>query len=170
MRRPRIWVSALFALLALGAGGCTMHTRGQPLAFNHKLHANNAVPCSVCHPTAATGIGATLPTVATCQRCHEDVLYEPPERLKIRLAAASGRGLAWVPVYALRPYVYFSHRRHVTLGKIACEACHGDVELRTAPFEGTSPFRGRRGMMACIRCHEESHSPYAGVDCVDCHR
>ncbi len=157
-------------LLAAGTMGCA-HGPAQPVAFNHRLHSDNDVPCLTCHPTAATGQGATLPSVSVCRRCHEDVLYEGPEKVKIRLAAESGRELGWIPVFALRPYVYFSHFRHVTLGKLACAACHGDVERRTAPFApGASPFSGLGGMHACLRCHDESHSPYAGVDCVDCHR
>lgn len=157
----------------IGAAGSLGCARGmpQPVAFSHRLHADNSVPCLTCHPTAATGQGATLPAVSVCRRCHEDVLYESPEEVKIRLAVESGGGLDWVPVFALRPFVYFSHRRHVTLGKIACAACHGDVERRSTPFRpADSPFSGLRGMGTCLRCHEDSHSPYAGVDCVDCHR
>jgi len=157
-------------IVAAGLAGCASSVR-QPLAFNHRLHADNGVPCVTCHATATSGQGATLPAVSVCRRCHEDVLYEGPEEVKIRLAAESGRGLHWVPVFALRPYVYFSHRRHVTLGGVACDACHGDVERRTTPFrQARSPFAGTSGMKACIQCHDESHSRYAGVDCVDCHR
>ncbi len=162
--------SMIVVAVMAAAAGCARGTP-QPLAFNHRLHADNNVPCLTCHATAATGQGATLPPVSVCRRCHEDVLYETQEEAKIRQAAESGQGLHWVPVYALRPHVYFSHRRHVTLGKIACNACHGDVELSSAPFQtAASPFAGRRGMTACLRCHDESHSPYAGVDCMDCHR
>jgi cytochrome c7-like protein len=163
---------AALALLvgALGATSCARPVN-QAIAFNHKLHAYNNVPCLTCHPSAETGQGATLPAVAVCRRCHEDVLYESPEKAKIRLAVESGHDLPWVPVYALRSYVYFSHRRHVTLGKIRCRFCHGDVERQASPFRATSsPFGRRGGMNACINCHEESHSQYAGVDCVNCHR
>lgn len=173
MRSSGAATSILLALaLAGGAGsqGCA-RARPQPLAFNHRLHVYNGVSCLVCHPTATTGQGATLPTVAVCRRCHEDVLYESPEEAKIRVAAESGRGLHWVPVYALRPYVYFSHLRHAGFGKVSCSACHGDVEQRSRPFQRAhSPFSGTGGMGTCIRCHSESHSQYAGVDCVDCHR
>lgn len=168
-----VWVRVLAPCLclgALGASGCG-RAKGQPLAFDHRLHADNNVSCTVCHPTAADGVGASLPAVSTCRRCHEDILYESPEERKIQLALEARREIAWEPVYALRRHVYFSHRRHVELGKIDCGACHGAVELRTAPFLSTeSPFAGRRGMTACIRCHEESHSRYAGIDCLDCHR
>jgi hypothetical protein len=160
----------VMAAATAGSMGCARVIE-QPIAFNHRLHTDNNVPCATCHPTATTGQGATIPAVAVCRRCHEDVLYEGPEKVKIRLAAQSGGELGWVPVFALRPYVYFSHRRHVTLGKIPCSACHGDVERRTLPFRlAASPFAGVNGMRSCIRCHDESHSPYAGVDCVDCHR
>jgi cytochrome c7-like protein len=169
MSRGAVRSAALALALALGVLGCR-HSRVQPIAFNHRLHSDNNVPCTVCHPTALSGRGATLPGVGTCRRCHEDVLYESPEKAKIRLAMENGSDLRWVPVYALHPFVYFSHRRHVTLGKVPCRACHGDVEMRTAPFQPAGAFSGRRAMKACITCHEQSHSPYAGVDCIECHR
>ena len=160
----------LAVLGMLGAAGCGP-AASQPIAFNHRLHADNGVSCHVCHSTAASGVGASLPTVGLCQRCHEDVLYESAEEAKIRLAAASGRGIRWTVAGALQPHVYFSHRRHVALGKLACAECHGEVELRATPFAvGERLFAGSRGMAACIRCHEESHSLYAGTDCVKCHR
>jgi Cytochrome c7 and related cytochrome c len=173
MRRAEAVTLILLASAAVGVAGLEGCARAlpQPLAFNHRLHAQNGVPCLVCHPTATTGQGATLPAVSVCRRCHEDVLFESPEEAKIRVAASSGRGLRWVPVYALRPFVYFSHLRHAGFGKLSCSACHGDVEERSRPFRrASSPFSGAKGMGACIRCHVESHSQYAGVDCVDCHR
>ncbi len=171
-KRARVGLLAAAALwfAAVASAGCSP-ARSQPIAFNHRLHADNGVPCSLCHRSAASGQGATLPSASVCRRCHEDVLYESPEEAKIRRAAESGRDLRWLPSYALRSHVYFSHRRHVALGKVTCQACHGQVEMRSEPFPAsTSPFAGRRGMTACIRCHEDSHSRFAGVDCVDCHR
>lgn len=158
-------------LAAVASASCARPAAQQPIAFNHRLHANNNVPCLVCHPSAADGQGAGLPTVHVCRRCHEDVLYESEQKAKIRSASESGRAIAWVPIYALRRYVYFSHRRHVTLGHVTCKACHGDVEQRSSPFQfAASPFGGRPGMKTCIDCHRESHSGSAGVDCVNCHR
>ncbi len=169
----RSWLrSAVIGVIGLGiaSAGCA-RGRGQPIAFNHRLHADNNVPCGVCHPTAAAGEGASLPRVADCRRCHEDVLYESPGEARIRLAAESGREIRWVPVTALHAHVYFSHRRHVTLGKVPCRACHGNVELRTKPFQASvGPFSRYPGMKACTQCHEMSHSRFAGIDCIDCHR
>ena len=167
MWRRSWWLVLLGGLLWAGCD----RTARQPIAFNHQLHVYNNVPCLVCHASAASGQGAGLPGVVVCRRCHEDVLYESPEEAKIRVAASSGHDLQWLPVYALKSFVYFSHRRHVMLGKLECRACHGDVDMRSRPFEpGARPFGGRDGMAACITCHEESHSAYAGVDCVNCHR
>jgi hypothetical protein len=167
MRRWWLWVVLLGSFAGVGCA----RTAHQPIAFNHRLHVYNNVPCTVCHASAATGQGAGLPGVAVCRRCHENVLYEPAEQAKIRVAVASGQDLRWLPVFALKPFVYFSLRRHVTLGKLECRACHGEVEMQSVPFEpGPRPFGGRQGMAACISCHETSHSAYAGVDCVNCHR
>jgi hypothetical protein len=170
MTRDDVGLAVALWLAAAVSASCA-RPAVQPIAFNHQLHTYNNVSCLVCHASAASGQGAGLPAVTVCRRCHEDVLYESPEKAKIRLAVESGRGLAWVPVFALRPYVYFSHRRHVALGKVPCVTCHGDVTQRTSPFEAAaSPFGGRSGMKSCIDCHQESHSPFAGVDCVNCHR
>jgi len=166
----RRWRGLLVMVGAVAWASCSSAPR-QPIAFNHRLHVYNNVPCTVCHASAATGQGAGLPGVKVCRRCHEDVLYESPEKAKIRLAVASGQDLHWLPAFSLKPFVYFSHRRHVTLGRIECSACHGDVSAQVQPFRpGLRPFGGRDGMMACIKCHNESHSAYAGVDCVNCHR
>lgn len=167
----RTWIMPVLAGLVTMAGAGCSHPAPQPIAFNHQLHAYNNVPCTVCHATAVSGQGAGLPSVAVCRRCHEDVLYESPEEVKIRLAAQSGQGLHWQPVFALRSFVYFSHRRHVAFGRILCSSCHGDVTARSTPFVAdTRPFGGRSGMARCIACHQNSHSRYAGTDCVDCHR
>src|SRR5512145_2493274 len=112
-------VLAAAAVVVGSLDGCT-RASPQPLAFDHRLHAYNDVPCVACHPTATTGQGATLPTVSVCRRCHEDVLYESSEELKIRVAAETRSELLWVPVYALRPFAYFSHLRHAGFGTIPC--------------------------------------------------
>jgi hypothetical protein len=167
------WAKAMVAALAatsVALSGCSRPLK-QPVAFSHRLHVYNNVPCLVCHPSAESGQGAGLPSVAVCRRCHEDVLYESPEEVKIRTAVETGSGLAWKAVYALRPYVYFSHRRHVKVGEIACDRCHGDVEHRNVPFDAAvSPFGARPGMNACLACHRASQSRYAGQDCIQCHR
>jgi hypothetical protein len=170
MRADGLKLAMAIAVGAAALLGCSRSVT-QPIAFSHRLHVYNDVPCLICHPSAESGQGAGLPTVAVCRRCHEDVLYESPEEAKIRIASQDERGLHWRAIYALHPYVYFSHRRHVTLGQLGCDRCHGDVEHRSTPFDAaSSPFGGRDGMKSCLACHRASHSQYAGVDCVQCHR
>jgi len=143
---------------------------GQPIEFNHWLHVYNGVQCELCHAGARQHLKAGLPSISICRRCHEDVLYEAPEEAKIRTAFEAGGDLPWRPMNGLQPYVYFSHRRHVTLGGRSCEHCHGDVvDWRKPPTKPKVRFSGRPGMAACIACHEESQDLHAGIDCLDCH-
>jgi hypothetical protein len=166
--RSACLTAAVVILMALS--GAEGRSSEQPIAFNHRLHIHNGVPCTVCHAGARTGLEAGLPGVTTCRRCHEDVLYESPEEAKIRTTYEKEQDLRWHPLTHLQPYVYFSHNRHVTLGERECETCHGDVASWTAPPRTVAMrFWGRPGMANCIRCHESSHSPYAGVDCLNCH-
>lgn len=143
----------------------------QPIRFNHWLHVYNGVECKTCHVGAERNQRAGLPSVTTCRLCHEDVLYEAPEEAKIRTTFEAGRDLSWRHMNRLQSYVYFSHRRHVTLGERSCELCHGDVSAWHKPPQNPEVrFSGRPGMAACISCHEESQDSYAGTDCLDCHR
>lgn len=165
-----VCVAAAAVAILVALSGAGARPSPQPIAFNHHLHIHNGVPCVVCHQGARSGLGAGLPGVKTCRRCHEDVLYESTEEAKIRTTYEKGQDLHWHLLTHLKPYVYFSHRRHVELGGRSCEACHGDVASWTTPPRTTAVrFRGRPGMANCIGCHESSHSPYAGVDCVNCH-
>ena len=136
----------------------------QPVAFNHARHLASGLECSYCHTGAEAGEHATLPTLETCTGCHEAALTKSPEEARLRGFAASGRELAWRPVTSVPAHVYFSHRRHVALGKIACSVCHGEMEKLTAPPR--APFH-RITMDSCIQCHQKNQ---ARTDCNDCHR
>ncbi len=165
--RPGVFLIALVP--AVLWPGCSRKA-DQPVAFNHKLHIYNGVACTVCHVGAETGLRAGLPGVETCRRCHEDLLYESDEEAKIRLAVELDRDLDWIPLTRLAPFVLFSHNRHVTLGKFNCVTCHGDVASWSVPPRVPERnFHGRPGMADCIGCHQESHSRYAGSDCLFCH-
>jgi hypothetical protein len=60
--------------------------------------------------------------------------------------------------------VYFSHRRHVGIGKLECGACHGDIAVSQHP-----PSRAlvRITMEFCLDCHRAKGQ---SLDCVACHR
>ena len=163
----------------------------QPIAFNHKKHTQNHVTCDVCHPLYKNHARAGIPGVKLCIRCHEEVIYRMPEKDKIQEYRESGREIPWSRVYRIKPDVYgtdrilsgipnkvlghvyggtnpiyFSHRRHTTIGKVACKECHGDVAEMEKPI--TQPIANIE-MDRCISCHKTQEKKVS-VDCADCHR
>jgi hypothetical protein len=136
----------------------------QPITFNHSKHIENGLTCPDCHVGVETQAHATLPDISTCLACHQSALTESPEEEKIRTLAAAGKDLAWIQLTRVPSHVYFSHRRHVALAKLACADCHGPVEKSIRPPD--RPFR-LLTMDACIQCHAQKH---ARTDCNDCHR
>jgi len=131
----------------------------QPLAFSHAKHAK--IDCTVCHSGAASAAHAGIPDAPFCVRCHATA--------PAGTGAAWDRGVAarsfnWVRLERLPDHVMFSHRRHVTLGRLACESCHGEMKTRTTP--PTAAPR-RLEMTTCLDCHRQQ-----GIteDCNACHR
>jgi Cytochrome c7 and related cytochrome c/Class III cytochrome C family len=160
MVRPLIFGASVLAIaagwvLVLPVGAVT-----QPIAFNHAKHA--AVACATCHSGAETRARATLPSGATCAKCHAT----PPRSVSQKTwdAVQQPDSARWKPVTHLADYVMFSHRRHVTLGGLACESCHADIGQRTAPPPRT-PMRLK--MDTCLGCHQREG---ASADCAACHR
>jgi len=136
----------------------------QPIAFNHSKHIAQGLECVNCHTGAADQEHATLPLLDACLMCHESAVTESAEEAKLRALAAAGGELAWTRVTRVPPHVYFSHRRHVQLGKMECQECHGPMETLTEP--PVRPFR-EMTMASCLECHQRKQ---AGTDCNDCHR
>jgi hypothetical protein len=136
----------------------------QPIRYNHSVHIANGLTCVDCHTGAQDQVHATLPTLDTCMMCHSEAGTDNPEEEKIRQLAAAGQMSPWRKINRLPPHVYFSHRRHVALGKLECSECHGPVETLTEPRQ--RPFRPRT-MEACLDCHEQRK---VDSDCNRCHR
>ena len=140
------------------------HSVSQPIAFNHAKHLANGMSCTDCHTGVETQASATLPALDICMNCHATALTGGAEERKVRDLAGAGKELAWVRLTQVPAHVFFSHRRHVALAKIACAVCHGPMEKATAP--PARPFR-LFTMDACIQCHENNRG---GTECNDCHR
>jgi len=136
----------------------------QPIRYNHSVHISNGMTCVDCHVGAREQARATLPTLETCLMCHSEPLTEKDEEHKIQKLAAAGQEVAWNKLTRVPRHVYFSHRRHVTLGSIECQVCHGPMETLTEP-----PRRVFRAMTmeTCQGCHAQNN---ARNDCDDCHR
>ncbi len=165
-------------LVAAGVGWAHLYEGGslppQPIAFNHRLHLERAqgITCQDCHQLAATHTYAGLPSKYICFGCHDaetdasDPASDKSKPAFARLMAFAGTDgdIPWHRVTALRPDVFFSHRRHVTVGKVACRTCHAGIPDGTSP-----PTRGpiTMSMYTCLQCHRKSN---VSTDCVACHR
>lgn len=167
-RRTAVVVGGLALALGLGAAGVIAGSRNgeQPIRFNHKAHVSKGLDCAICHRYVREQAFASLPPLETCLMCHAAKLSPNPEEGKIREFAAKKEPLRWVRLYRLSPdaAVYFSHRRHVTLGKVDCVTCHGPMPERTSPPpKALVTF----SMDFCLDCHRQKQVATA---CVNCHR
>ncbi len=152
--------AALYAALCACSGQVT-----QPVAYNHRLHVSKLeLGCDVCHETSTTGEVAGLPPLSTCATCHQDANGTSPEERKVVEAVKAGREIPWARLYDIPRHVYFTHRRHVAIGKIGCERCHGEMRAQSRPPPAALVALG---MDDCIACHRERG---AARDCDTCHR
>jgi hypothetical protein len=171
-RRCTVLATAVGVGLGLGCAHSGERPPEQPVAYNHKVHAEElSIPCDQCHTGVESRERAGFPPDDYCEQCHVAPMGDSPAQAKLVELLDAGTPLAWVQVTKIASYVLFSHRRHVALGNIDCTVCHGDMRERVRPItEPAVDFRGRSGMLRCMKCHVESGSPYAGVECVNCHR
>ncbi|HYK87532.1 MAG TPA: cytochrome c3 family protein [Acidobacteriota bacterium] len=135
----------------------------QPIQFNHRKHAAQ-MECSACHVYYSQGAHSGLPDADVCSACHSDAIGKSPEEAKLRSLLAEGKPLAFRKLFHLPDHVYYSHRRHVVLGKLECVRCHGGIADTEAP-----PSRPLVNitMDYCVQCHERSK---VTTDCNSCHR
>ena len=159
--------SIIFAILCgLFVTGCSEsvnHT--QPIQFNHKKHLEDAgLKCFDCHIRVLAHEKASIPNIGICKGCHEQPMTESIEEKKLVDYIQKNQAIPWIQVHRVPDHAYFSHRRHVSIGKIARLACHGNVAAMTLPF--TKPYLPIK-MAVCIDCHAKNH---VNTDCATCHR
>jgi c(7)-type cytochrome triheme protein len=159
-------LSIASALLALTLSSCTgSKNHPQPIAFNHEKHVEEVgLSCLDCHTQARTHQKASIPNIETCRNCHEEAMTDSKEEEKLVAYIRNNQPIPWAQVHQVPDHAYFSHRRHVALGEIACQDCHGDVSRMTAPF--TKPYT-KMDMKFCTRCHDQKQ---VTNDCSTCHR
>lgn len=144
----------------------------QPIAFNHQKHVSgkDGIKCVTCHRSVEKDTFATLPQVDTCMDCHAIVMRMSPKKLekkpefgKLKQFVKAGF-IPWRRIYREPEYVFFSHRRHVSVGKLNCANCHGDVSKLTSP--AVRPLINQ-SMDWCMNCHLQRQ---ASQDCIACHK
>jgi hypothetical protein len=135
----------------------------QPIQFNHRKHTAQ-MECSACHIYYSQGAHSGLPDASICSICHDTALTKSPEEAKLRKMLTDGTPLVFNKLFHLPNHVYYSHRRHVVLGKLECVQCHGGIANTEAT--PTQPLV-KITMNYCLQCHEKSK---VTTDCKSCHR
>jgi hypothetical protein len=137
----------------------------QPIAFSHQKHVEELeMECSYCHEFYETGAHSGLPSLSLCLDCHDDPEAESPELRKISELGSSDEEVRCRKLFRLSDHTYYSHQRHVSVGEIPCESCHGDIAASTVPPE--RPLV-RIDMDFCMDCHGRLE---VSLDCTRCHR
>jgi hypothetical protein len=137
------------------------HTKPQPIPFSHKLHATYMKHCGFCHQISTSEGDVSFPSEGKCMQCHEAIAVTSPAIQTLAEHYREKKPLAWVQIYTLPDYVYFSHKVHSLDAKIACDACHGRVEERDV-ITREKPI----SMTACMDCHRSIGAP---IKCNTCH-
>lgn len=156
-------VALALAVLTIAAGGAMAYLWArspaawnvgvparQPIPFQHSLHAGTlGIDCRYCHATVERAADAGMPSTGTCLSCHSQVWTGASLLAPLRTAEAFGEPLAWVSVSRLPSHAYFHHGAHVSKG-VACETCHGRVDLMAETVKAETLSMG-----FCLECHRD---------------
>jgi Cytochrome c7 and related cytochrome c len=136
----------------------------QPLEYSHKIHTE-MLKCEECHIGVVNSASATIPNIIVCMGCHKDEpLSNSPDEKKLLNYIKNNKNIPWKRLYRNPVHVYFSHNRHVSVGKLACEKCHGDMGKTVKP---PSKALVKMGMSDCIACHKKNN---VDRSCIVCHK
>jgi len=138
----------------------------QPFAFNHKVHVESVgLNCKDCHINVEKSVRATIPMLEICKNCHsEEPISTSPNEKELIKYIVENKEIPWTQIYLVPDHVYFSHRRHVTIGELNCTNCHGNVAAMTTPVtQQEIPVT----MKNCLNCHLQKK---VTIDCLSCHR
>lgn len=161
-------VSFLVVLAILGVGvyiifGGQQPPPAQPIAFSHRLHAEEKeIACVYCHPGANRAAVAGLPSVEKCMGCHRTIATDKPEVRKVAEHWENKQSITWARVNYLPDHVRFTHQQHVVVGELECRICHGTPNMPGGSFARLQP-----GMAWCLDCHRQRG---ASIDCATCHK
>ncbi len=162
---------SVFLLLGMAVGyyyfynttGTVKHL--DPISFSHYVHTKqHKIKCQVCHRGVETEMRAGIPNIDVCSMCHSSIIDSTSKReLVIYNYVKDNKIIPWKALYNIPDYVYFSHRRHVKMGKLECSECHGDMTTQTSPeLKNFTPFK----MQFCFDCHQNRGIT---TDCGNCH-
>lgn len=151
-----------FAAAQSGAGTAEHKGPEQPVPFSHKLHLSTAgLSCKDCHTMPDPGEQMTLATANKCMTCHATIKKDSPAIQKLAQYKTNNEEIPWKRVYQVPEFVYFSHKSHVTEGKLDCQECHGDVKQMEVMYKAKPT-----SMSACMDCHRTKS---VSIACDFCH-
>jgi hypothetical protein len=133
----------------------------QPISFSHRVHATDKeIDCFYCHPYGERSMNTGLPSVEKCLGCHNYIIPEHEEILKLKGYDERGENIPWERVYYNPDHVFFPHFRHLAKN-VRCQECHGEVEQADRLHQVTFY------MGFCIGCHKKRN---ASRECTACHQ
>lgn len=137
----------------------------QPIAFNHRLHIEDeGLECGFCHEYVQVSAHAGLPGEEICAECHDTAQGDSEEAARVTAMIEQGDPLRFNKLFSLPDHVFYTHRRHVAIGKLECLECHGRIAEMERPPE--RPLVSM-SMDYCMDCHREQGET---LDCNACHR
>ncbi len=149
-----VFITWILAVNAISFGRAKGFEPAQPIKFSHAVHAGqNKTDCNYCHYSAKISKDAGIPSGSICYNCHllvrNGTRSGATEIAKVIEALNEKRPVAWVRIYKLPDFVFFSHEQHVSAGGITCDACHGDVKTMDRIYQVPDLSMGW-----CIECHK----------------
>ncbi len=169
-RLPTAGIAAALTVLVLAILTIPLVTRrappvSQPIAFNHRKHTRDLkLGCDFCHKYYNTSAHSGLPDAQTCRMCHAAPLGKSAEAAKLTEMLNKGEPLRFNKLFRLPDYVFYTHRRHVSIAKLECTNCHdGIADTETPPERPLIRIK----MKFCLDCHEKRQ---VTTDCTACHR
>ncbi len=151
-----VFVSNTIIVNARNVGLSQNYAPDQPIKFSHKIHVkDNKIECLFCHNSPEFSRESGIPTTNVCLICHNKIktgeMSGQFEISKINNSFKDKKPIEWIKIHNLPDHVFFSHSQHVTVGKIECQTCHGDIE----EMHITSQY-STLSMGWCVKCHRES--------------
>lgn len=67
--------------------------------------------------------------------------------------------IEWVKIHNLPDHVYFNHQQHVSIGKVQCQSCHGEIQNMDEVKQVTPLSMGW-----CINCHRQTKVQFENND------
>ncbi|HLC05071.1 MAG TPA: cytochrome c3 family protein [Anaerolineales bacterium] len=138
----------------------------QPIAFNHRTHADAGIQCLFCHPNAMRSDVAGIPSVQRCVGCHQTIASSSARIKTVLSYWERSEPIPWAPVTQMADFVFFSHQPHLSAG-VNCETCHGVVGKMSVVRPVVTMDMGW-----CLDCHLKQPEPKVArlTDCLACHK